>query len=182
MLGFVIAQTPRLSQSISTMGSVAAELPFGPVYAMQLATSYMNLALPSNFARMAVNIRFFQRLGVPPAAAVTSGAIDSFANTILQAVLLVLLLIFSQSDVPVDFDVPTEGAKKLAFVLVGLLVVSILTFTCVGRLRRMISSRRSEVVAGGSRDARVAARLAQVRHGRSVGISPPKCCSPRRSA
>jgi uncharacterized membrane protein YbhN (UPF0104 family)/tRNA A-37 threonylcarbamoyl transferase component Bud32 len=141
VFGFVIAQTPRLSQSVSTIGSVAADLPFGPVYAMQLATSYMNLALPSNFARMAVNIRFFQRLGVPPAAAVTSGAIDSFAGTILQAVLLVLLLIFSQSDLSVDFDVPTEGAKKLAFVLIGLAVVSILTFTCVGRLRRMISSR-----------------------------------------
>ncbi len=140
-LGFVIAQTPRLTQSLSTMGSVAAELPFGPVYAMQLATSYMNLALPSNFARMAVNIRFFQRLGVPPASAVTSGAIDSFAGNVLQAILLVLLLIFSQSDVSVDFNIPTEGAKKLLFILVALAVINILVFTLVGRLRRQITSR-----------------------------------------
>ncbi len=140
-LGFVIAQTPRLTQSLSTMGSVAAELPFGPVYAMQLATSYMNLALPSNFARMAVNIRFFQRLGVPPASAVTSGAIDSFAGNVLQAILLVLLLIFSQSDVSVDFNIPTEGAKKLLFILVALAVINILVFTLVPRLRRQITSR-----------------------------------------
>ena len=45
----------------------------GPVYAMQLATGYLNLALPSNLARMAINIRFFQRQGVPPATAVTAG-------------------------------------------------------------------------------------------------------------
>ncbi len=141
VVGFIVAQTPRLTQSLSTIGSVAAELPFGPVYAMQLATSYMNLALPSNFARMAVNIRFFQKLGVPPAAAVTSGAIDSFAGTILQALLLVTLLIFSSADLSLNADVPTSGVKKLAVILVVLLVVSILVFTLVGRLRRIISSR-----------------------------------------
>ena len=79
-------------QAISTLGSVTASLPFFPVYTMQLATSYMNLALPSNLARLAINIRFFQRQGIQPAAAVTAGAIDSFASTILQALLLVGLL------------------------------------------------------------------------------------------
>ncbi len=69
---------------------------------MQLATGYMNLALPSSFARMAVNIRFFQRQGVPPAAAVTSGAIDSFAGTIVQALLLIMLLLFSSADLALD--------------------------------------------------------------------------------
>ena len=144
---------------------MAAELPFGPVYAMQLATSYMNLALPSNFARMAVNIRFFQRLGVPPASAVTSGAIDSFAGTILQAILLVLLLIFSQSDLSVDFNIPTEGAKKLLFILIGLAVMNILVFTLVGRLRRMISSRVRKWWPRGACDPGVAARLAQAGDG-----------------
>src|SRR5262249_8096260 len=33
---FVVAQLPRLSQALSTLGSVPAALPFGPVYAMQL--------------------------------------------------------------------------------------------------------------------------------------------------
>jgi hypothetical protein len=75
--GFVIAQLPRATQAISTLGSVPVRLAFRPVYVMQLATSYMNLALPSSLARMAINIRFFQRQGIPPTAAVTAGAIDS---------------------------------------------------------------------------------------------------------
>ena len=50
---FVVAQLPRLGQAVSTLGSVPARLPFGPVYGMQLATSFMNLALPSAVARMA---------------------------------------------------------------------------------------------------------------------------------
>ncbi len=62
-----------------------APLPFGPVYTMQLAMGYMNVALPSNLARMAVNIRFFQRQGLSAPVAVASGAIDSFVGTVVQA-------------------------------------------------------------------------------------------------
>ena len=90
-----VAQTPRFAQAVSTLGSVPARLPFGPVYAMQLATSFMNLALPSAAARMALSVRFFQRQGVAPATAVTSGLIDSLVGNVIQAVLLVLLLLFS---------------------------------------------------------------------------------------
>ena len=94
---FLVAQLPRVTQAVSTLGSVPVALPFGPVYGMQLATGYMNVALPSNLARMAVNIRFFQRQGLSPPTAVAAGAIDSFASTVLQAVLLGVLLIFSES-------------------------------------------------------------------------------------
>ena len=87
-VGVFAAQLPRLTQSVATLGSVAADLRFGPVYAMQLASGYMNLALPSIAARLAVNIRFFQRQGDAAAAALTSGAIDSFAGTVVQVVLL----------------------------------------------------------------------------------------------
>ena len=95
LAGFLLAQTPRLTQAMSTLGSVPARIPFLPVYAMQLATGYLNLALPSNLARMAINIRFFQRHGVPPATAVTAGMIDSFVSTVMQAILLAALLLFS---------------------------------------------------------------------------------------
>ena len=45
----------------------------------------MNVALPSNLARMAVNIRFFQRQGLSAPIAVASGAIDSFVGTVYRA-------------------------------------------------------------------------------------------------
>ena len=57
---------------------------------LQLATSYMNLAAPHELRHASPSsVRFFQRQGVPPAAAVTSGTIDSFANNVVQAVMLV---------------------------------------------------------------------------------------------
>jgi hypothetical protein len=90
--GLLVAQLPRLTQALTTLGSVPVSLPFGPVYTMQLAMGYMNVALPSNLARMAVNIRFFQRQGLSAPIAVASGAIDSFVGTVVQAVLLGILL------------------------------------------------------------------------------------------
>jgi uncharacterized membrane protein YbhN (UPF0104 family) len=116
-------------------------MPFGPVYAMQLATGYMNVALPSNLARMAVNIRFFQRQGLSAPTAVASGAIDSFASTILQAVLLGVLLLFSESSLPLELSAPSGGLRVLLWILAAALVVCIGTFVAVHRFRAAIVDR-----------------------------------------
>jgi uncharacterized membrane protein YbhN (UPF0104 family) len=138
---FFVAQLPRVSQALSTLGSVPTAMPFGPVYAMQLATGYMNVALPSNLARMAVNIRFFQRQGLSAPTAVASGAIDSFASTILQAVLLAVLLLFSESSLPLDLSAPSAGLRTLLWVLAGALVVCIGALAAVHRFRTAIVDR-----------------------------------------
>jgi uncharacterized protein (TIRG00374 family) len=117
---------------------VPAPLPFGPVYLMQLATGYMNVALPSNLARMAVNIRFFQRQGLSAPVAVTSGAIDSFASTVVQAVLLGVLLIFSESSLALELPFPSGGSRTLLWIVAGLLLASALVLAAVRRLRQAI--------------------------------------------
>jgi uncharacterized membrane protein YbhN (UPF0104 family) len=142
--GFLVAQLPRLAQSASTLGSVPTRLVFGPVYAMQLASSYMNLAVPSTLARMAVSVRFFQRQGLSPAVAVASGAIDSLANTAVQIVLIVLLLLFSQATLSLDLNAPTGDVDNLIWIVLGLLAVVLLAVALVGRLRRAIVGRIRE--------------------------------------
>jgi glycosyltransferase 2 family protein len=136
--GFVVAQLPRVAQALSTLGSVPAELPFGPVYVMQLATGYMNVALPSNLARMAVNVRFFQRQGLTPATAVASGAIDSFASTVVQAVLLGLLLLFSESSLTLEASFPSGGIRALLWILGALVIAAVIVVVVVRRVRNAI--------------------------------------------
>jgi uncharacterized membrane protein YbhN (UPF0104 family) len=135
---FLAAQLPRVTQAVSTLGSVPVPLPFGPVYAMQLATGYMNVALPSGLARMAVNIRFFQRQGLSAPVAVTSGAIDSFASTVVQAALLGVLLLFSESSLALDLPLPSGGERSLLWLLLALVVVSVLVVLLVRRVRDTI--------------------------------------------
>ena len=146
LLGFIVAQLPRVAQSVATLATVPIKLPFGPVYAMQLATGYLNLALPSSLARLAVNVRFFQRQGLPPATAVASGAIDSFASNIVQAALLILLLIFSQASLTLDTGTPdSSGAMHILVVLVAIVVVivigSLIAFAVVPRARAALLGR-----------------------------------------
>jgi glycosyltransferase 2 family protein len=140
-VGFVAAQAPRLTQSVATLGSVAADLRFGPVYAMQLASGYMNLALPSVAARLAVSVRFFQRQGITAAAAVTSGAIDSLAGTVVQAVLLSLLLIFSESTLSFSVSAPSTQVIVLVTVVATLLILAVVLIAFIGRARRVVTTR-----------------------------------------
>ena len=142
--GMLVAQVPRATQAIATLGAVAANLRFRPVYAMQLATNYMNLALPSAAARLAISIRFFQRQGIPPAAAITGGAIDSLASMVLQAVLLVLLVIFDLATPRVadlDFSAPFDGSLTIVVIVAVLVTAAVVATVVVARIRQAITGR-----------------------------------------
>ncbi|HEX6725609.1 MAG TPA: lysylphosphatidylglycerol synthase transmembrane domain-containing protein [Gaiella sp.] len=141
VVGFVLAQTPRFTQALSTLGSVPARIPYLPVYAMQLATGYLNLALPSNLARMAINIRFFQRHGVPPATAVTAGAIDSFVSTVMQALLLAALLLFSESSLDFGLETPSGPPVTALLVVAAIAVAAVGALALVRRIRSAIVER-----------------------------------------
>ncbi len=47
----LIGQLPRLANAVATMGTTAQPLPFGPTAALQFATCYVNVAVPSGTRR-----------------------------------------------------------------------------------------------------------------------------------
>jgi uncharacterized membrane protein YbhN (UPF0104 family) len=120
--GAMIAQTPRVSGAISTLGASPVPLPLGPVYALQLATSYIALAVPSSAARMAVNIRFFQRHGLRAGAALAIGALDGFAQFIVQALLLIGILLLTPATL--DLDLSNSAPSGLTTMLVIIVAVA----------------------------------------------------------
>jgi uncharacterized membrane protein YbhN (UPF0104 family)/tRNA A-37 threonylcarbamoyl transferase component Bud32 len=122
-LGLVVGQLPRLSQAVSTLGASPVPLPLGPVYALQLAVSYVNLAVPSAAGRIAVNVRFFQRHGVAPGQAVAVGALDGVAGFVVQASLLALLLLATPAALDLQLDRDSAGRAIEVLVLVAALAV-----------------------------------------------------------
>ncbi len=139
--GFVISQVPRLTQAISTSGSVPARMPFVPLYMMQLATCFMNIALPSAAARTVLSIRFFQRQGVPPATAAVSGVVDSLMSNVVQALLLGALLLFSETSMNIETggSSSTDDDKHtLVFVVAIALVVAVAVLLLSDRLRKKV--------------------------------------------
>jgi uncharacterized protein (TIRG00374 family) len=137
-LGLVVAQLPRVTQALSTLGASPVPLPLGPVFALQLAVSYVNIAIPTAAARVAVNIRFFQRHGVPPGAALATGALDGFTGFVVQAVVLACLLLFTSASLDVDVDSAAGGVGRILVWMLIAALVAIVVVAVVPTLRRWI--------------------------------------------
>lgn len=135
----VVSQTPRPLQAISTQGASPQPLPFGPLAALQLAISYINLAIPSTAARVAVNIRFFQKLGVDRTTAVTIGGLDSIGGFAAQLLILLTIGLTDSSSITTDalgIDIDLDHA--FVWVLVAVVVLVGVVLVVAKRLRHWI--------------------------------------------
>ncbi len=175
--GLVAAQLPRFTQAVSTIGASPVPLPLGPVYALQLAVSYINIAIPSAAARIAVNIRFFQRHGMPPGTAMAPGALDGFSGFVVQLILLFVLLVFTPASLDLDLRSAVDRAGPLVIIVVVIAAVLLAIVVLVAPLRRFVVrwARRlaGEAWAGGPRPALAAPPGACC----SAGTWPPRSCS-----
>jgi uncharacterized membrane protein YbhN (UPF0104 family) len=139
VIGAVVAQLPRFSQALSTLGASPIPLPLGHLYALQLAVSYVNLAIPSTAARVAVNVRFFQRHGLPPGSALAVGAIDGFGGFVIQICLLLGILTLTDATLGIELDLDIlDGSGAFAFYALVVLVSVATVVAAVARVRRFI--------------------------------------------
>ncbi len=186
---FVLTQLPRLTQAVSTLGAAPVPLPLGPVYALQLAVSYVNIAIPTAAARIAVNVRFFQRHGVPPGSAVAAGAIDGFAGFVVQILLLLSLLLFTPASLDLNLGSAIDNAERILVVVVIIAAAALLVVAAVRRLRQFVvrwarrlgseawgavrglnSPRRLVLLVGGNLATEVLFALALATFARSLGF------------
>ena len=138
-LALFIGQTPRVAAAFSTMGSTTHELPLGPTTALQYATCYINLTVPSSAGRVALTTRFFQRHGIPVSTALAAGFIDTLSQTVIQITLFVL--IFFGSDADFDLSVDTDdlsGLATIALIALGVIIVAVFVVLLVPSLRRRV--------------------------------------------
>jgi uncharacterized membrane protein YbhN (UPF0104 family) len=137
----VLAQLPRIPSAVSTMGSIERPLPLGPLTVLQFAICYVNLAIPSTAARVAINIRFFERFGVDPTTAVSAGGIDGLAGFVVQ--IFLFLVLFFWSDLDFGFEVDTsdlQGLATIALIALAAIVVAVIVVLAVPKLRQWVLS------------------------------------------
>ena len=81
-----------------------------------------------------------------------AGAIDSLANNVVQVLLIVVLLIFGESNVNLGLSAPSSdsGPGRLLWILVGVVVVTALVIVFVGK----VHGRSSGGSRSGGRDSR----------------------------
>jgi uncharacterized membrane protein YbhN (UPF0104 family) len=136
--GLVAAQLPRLTQAVSTAGASPVPIPLGPLYALQLAVSYVNLVIPSAAGRITVNVRFFQRHGVAPGAALAAGALDGFTGFVVQAAILAGLLLFTPASLDLDLGRAVDGTATLVLAVAAIVALAVVVVAAVPRLRRSV--------------------------------------------
>ena len=92
------------------MGSVAVPLPYKAVVGEQFANNFTGL-VGGTVATTALVIRFFQKQGQKVAVAASSGVLNSLAGMVVQAILVIVGLLFTGSDfAPSD----SGGGKDIA--------------------------------------------------------------------
>jgi glycosyltransferase 2 family protein len=137
--GLVMAQVARFPAAVSTTGSVETPLPLGPLTALQFAICYVNLAIPSTAARVAINVRFLQRFGVAPATAMTAGVIDSVSGFAVQILIFVTVFFTSDLDLGLSTDTSTiSGVGTVVLIVIVIAVVLAVVVVAVAPLRRRV--------------------------------------------
>ena len=134
-------------QAFGTIGSCIRPVRFGPVLALQWAIAFIALAVPSSAARIALEIRFFGRIGLSSASAVTVGAIDSVSGFLVEVSLIGLILLTGVS----TLQLGGADGQKVTFtgkwLLIGgiALVVLITIVIAIPKLRRIVAGKAAEV-------------------------------------
>jgi glycosyltransferase 2 family protein len=127
ILGLMLAQLTFVTDAVALRGAVVSPLPLAPCIALESALKFINLTVPSDAGRIAVNVRFLQRQGVPTGGALAAGAVDAVAQTLVQVVLLLLILPF------IDLNVDMSGAdsSRLLWIFALLVVAAVIVIVAV---------------------------------------------------
>jgi uncharacterized membrane protein YbhN (UPF0104 family) len=146
VLGVILTQLARASGALSNLGASPAPLPVGPVLQLQFAIAYVNMAVPSAAGRMALVIRFYQRVGSTAVTAIGAGTLDSLANFIVQVVLIALTLAFSLGSLDLTL---ADAASALPSELWNLVWILLLVFAACAVIVLAVPRFRRKVIPSG---------------------------------
>ncbi len=139
----VITQTTAISEAVAMSGAVPAPLPLGPLVLLRMAMWFTGL-IGGTAARTATVVRFYQRRGLAPIVAVSSGLIYSVGGFCVQVVLSVTALIFAGDEFhfePAGSD--GSGAEVLQLVLFAIVAAGLIGGIAfrVPKVRRLAAAR-----------------------------------------
>jgi uncharacterized membrane protein YbhN (UPF0104 family) len=143
--GLAIVPVVAVAQAFGTMGASTLPLRLGPVIALEYAVQFIALAVPSSAARVAMNVRFFQKEGAPAAQALTIGLIDSVFGFIVQVLILVTILVSGLVTLDISLNGLNFDPNGKLLILIGiLLLVVIAVALMIPRIRNPIRARVAE--------------------------------------
>ncbi|MGV1003511.1 MAG: lysylphosphatidylglycerol synthase transmembrane domain-containing protein [Candidatus Nanopelagicales bacterium] len=127
--------------TLALSGFVSEPLRFWKTFQAQLAASFATLVSPPTLGAVAVNGRYLNRAGLPPAAAAATIGVSQVAAFIVHILLLLLMGVAAGTQTDLDFDPPRGaiiGLGLAALVLGGLTSISAVRTWLATRIRPMV--------------------------------------------
>jgi uncharacterized membrane protein YbhN (UPF0104 family) len=155
VLVLLLTQSAFVGSAVEDLGSVAGDLPFGRVVAIEIANSFSSLAGGSP-AVFATRVRFFQQQGYDASLAVSSGAVITAASWLVKGVLFVICIPLAWSTLHLE-DHPVSGSGHTVWVLlVAVLAVALVLglLFAIPRVRRLATAKVRPRIAAVWRDAK----------------------------
>ncbi|MFN8159263.1 MAG: lysylphosphatidylglycerol synthase transmembrane domain-containing protein [Candidatus Nanopelagicales bacterium] len=172
LLALLMSPFVQSALAFSTLGATMARLRYIPVLMLQYAIQFIALTLPATAARLALEVRFFQKFGLPPAGAVSTGMIDSFFGFLVQCALLAVILlsglpglttpIRGSSSGSSSSSTTSSGPSAIVILLVVLIVGGLLALIFVPKFRARIKGivpRIKEQISESRENAKTAMRV-----------------------
>jgi uncharacterized membrane protein YbhN (UPF0104 family) len=124
LLALVVAQSPRFAGAFAVSRAAPLPVPYGRLSLLEFAITFVNLAVPSTAARVAVNIRFFQRNGLDRTTAIAVGGLDSVAGFVAQIGLIIVIIGFGFGSLDLNVS-PSAPDFNGTLLLVALIAVAV---------------------------------------------------------
>jgi uncharacterized membrane protein YbhN (UPF0104 family)/tRNA A-37 threonylcarbamoyl transferase component Bud32 len=140
-VALVLAQLTMVGGGISVRGSVPTPLPLLPCVVLQAAIRFINLTVPSSAGRIAMHVRFLQRMGASTPEAVAAGAVDDVSEKIVKAALVLGTLPFVR--VAIDTSRFTHGGPdaRLAGAIALAIAIGVAVTVAVPSVRAKVVPR-----------------------------------------
>ncbi|HKY66689.1 MAG TPA: lysylphosphatidylglycerol synthase transmembrane domain-containing protein [Acidimicrobiales bacterium] len=167
----VLTAGTYVTGSISLLGAVTTRLALLRTTAVMFGQSFLNRFTPANAGGMAMRIRYLQLNGLDTPVAAASVGLTSAASGIVQAVFIVVFLVWGgASDRFSDFEFPDIGTILIVVVAVGA-VVSVVLYSRWGRrvVRPWVASSLHKITGDFGQLARSPGKLALLFGGAALG-------------
>lgn len=138
VVGLVVAQATAPVDAVSTMSAVPTRLPLWPLTQLQYAIKTVGLAISATAGRLALTTAFLRRYGEGPSVAAIATALDAFAASMCNVLVVLVGLLLAHASAPdLDFGSTDDLTEIIELLLAGL-ALSALVVALVPPLRRKL--------------------------------------------
>ena len=141
VLGLVLAAATNLTDATALAAVTPKPVPIGVTTVEQFAIGFVNVAVPSAAGRIAVNIRYFEKLGISAVTSTTTGAITGFLGFIAQAVLVVLTIVIGAGSIDLSQMQGGGGVMRLLAMAIVIFVGVIIVVALVPKWRHWVEDK-----------------------------------------